>query len=234
MSRRRTAVTKKGERMKRLALALALGAVLAAPVEGSTILVTTEAGITADGLIDWSVLGPTGTAVANPFNVAVTGVAGLDATVSIPAGSFERLDQDAGWGGNFGAGEALLFTAFNQGPLQILFDGPVSGFGAQIQQNVFGAFTATIEAFDSGNNSLGVFNLLGDSNGNGDDSAIFIGILSNLTDIWRVDLNVSGNDSLGFAINGPRIQTVPVPEPLSLLLMGTGLAAFARRQYRHR
>jgi hypothetical protein len=119
------------------------------------------------------------------------------------------------------------------GPIQFLFDGPISGFGAQIQSNTFVAFTATIEAFDSGNNSLGVFNLGGTSTAAGDDSAIFIGILSNLPDIWRVDIDVVGLD---FAINGPRIQAEPgvVPEPFSLLLMGTGLAAFARRQYRHR
>ena len=222
--------------MKRLAIALALGSLLAAPIEASTILVTTEAGITNDGLLNWSVLGPTFTNVANPFNVAIPGVAGLDATVSMPSDSFQRLDQGAGWGGNFGAGEALLWTQNGAGPMQFQFDGPISGFGAQIQRNFFGAFTATIEAFDSANSSLGVFNLAGNSNGNGDDSAIFIGILSNLTDIWRVDLSVSDTDGFGFAINSPRIQAEPgvvAPEPFSLLLMGTGLAAFARRQYRH-
>jgi len=201
------------------------------PALAAVVLVTSEGGIQADGTINWGSLGGPSTIVNQPFNIAVTGIGGLLADVSMPSGPFQRLNQNSGWFGNFGAGEQLLFTNFNSGPLRIEFSDLVGGVGAQIQRNAFGAFTATIEAFDANDLSLGLFNLAGNSTGAGDDSAIFIGILSDFADITAIEFNVSGGAN--FAINAPRIeQGVPAPEPASLAIWGlVGLGAVA---YRHK
>jgi hypothetical protein len=83
--------------------------------------------------------------------------------------------------------------------------------------------------------SLGVFMFNGNSTSDGDDSAIFIGVLSDMSDIASLSIDVS--DIFGqsdFAINGPLIQAgaPSVPEGgATLLLLAVGFAAvFALRK----
>jgi hypothetical protein len=197
-----------------------------APARAATILITAEAGITADGLVDWGLLGVSGTVVADPSTIAIGGLPGYTITADGP-GLMERRDQNGGWSGNFAPGEELLWTANTAGALDLIFNQPITGFGAQIQRDSFGAFTATISAFDAFDNLLGTFNLLGNSASTADDSAIFIGILSSLQDISRIRLSVDGGTQ-DFAINGPRIQAEAVPEPTTLVLLGIGAMAGAR------
>jgi len=214
-----------------LAIALVAGARTA---HASVILVTTESGITNDGLLDWGALGGNGAVVSNPFTTPVTGVAGLTITGSQDAGvDFNRMDQNVSWSGNFAPGEELLWTtAAAGGPMDFVFNNPITGFGAQIQADFFGAFTASISAFDASNTLLGTFSVNGNSTSSSDDSAIFIGILSTGQDISRIRLSVptATANPEDFAINAPRIQaTSTAPEPVTLLLFGLGLAGAARR-----
>ena len=204
-------------------------------------LVTSESGITADGLIDWGALGPEPNTVSQPFTIAVPNVSGLSVTVSQSAGNFQRVDQSSLWLGNFAAGEKLLSTSViggigATGPVSFVFNSPVQGVGAQIQALAYGSFTASIEAFNSSNASLGSFMLAGNSTAAANDSAIFIGILSNALDISRVVFGVPDATAFvqDFAINGPRIQVTPVPEPetYAMLMASLGLLGFIAHRRR--
>lgn len=206
--------------------------------------ISTESGVQADGQINWGSLGVTNTQVSQPFTIA-TGVTGISAEVSQPGqANFERRDQGNGWSGNFGSGEQVLWTGAsnNNGPLTIVFSSAVRGVSAQIQSDFYGDYNATIEAFDASNVSLGSFTRSGTANSNGDDSAIWIGLLSTATDIKKVVFSVDwlGGTTDDFAINGPRIQangvttTTAVPLPPAAL-MGLGvLGAGALKRLRRR
>jgi hypothetical protein len=203
--------------------------------QASVMLVTNEAGITPNGTINWSTAGPNFGILGNAFAVPVAGIPGLQAGVSQASGSMERRDQGNGWNGNFGPGESTLFTN-NGGPVTLSFNHPVQGFGSQIQAGLFGNFTAQIQAFDGSNNLLGTFTENGVSNSNGNDSAIFLGVLSSATDISKivVGLTVAPSNAVNFFALGPaRIQQSQVPEPASLAIWGMsalGLTVAARRR----
>ena len=171
--------------------------------------ITNRTALGGTDFVDWGVLGSPFTTVSNPFSI--TSFGGLNLEVSQPFGSFERRNQSGGWNGNFTPGDRLIWTQNNPGPLTIDFNSPVLGAGAQIQINTFGDFIGTIEAFDSGGISLGGFSLQGLSTSNGDNSAIFIGLLSNTANIDKLVFSVDFG-SQDFAINQLDIVTKPVPE----------------------
>ncbi|HEX4665381.1 MAG TPA: hypothetical protein VH207_02180 [Chthoniobacterales bacterium] len=217
---------------KFVALLLVLSACAA---DAAVMPINNPGALTIDGTIDWGPLGPPFTQINNPFTIGVDGC-NLSAVVS-QAGqsSFERRDQGNGWGGNFGPGEELLWTAGANGPMTLAFNSTISGIGFQIQADFFGAFTATLEAFDSSNMSLGSFMFNGNSTSDGDDSAIFIGVLSDMSDIASLSIDVSDiNGQSDFAINGPLIQcgagSVPEGGATLLLLALGGAAIFALRR----
>lgn len=218
--------------------AAALSLVIASPAKAAVFLITAESGIAPDGLIDWGVLGGSFTAVPQPFTTAVPGIPGLSVDVSqTGSANFERRDQGNGWAGNFGAGEELLWTQGTNGPMTFDFSNSIQGFGAQIQADFFGPFTAEISAYDALNNLLGTFQVLGNSTSAGDDSAIFIGVLSSSADIARIVLGVpiANFGPQDFAINGPRVQAdgiTAIPEPGTMMLLGSGIAAVVARARR--
>jgi len=218
---------------KTTACAGAAAAVLLAvdPAQALT-LVTSSVALGPTDSFDWSVLGPEFTTVTNPFSITSTSTS-RNATVSQTSGSFGRRDQSTGWGGNFGIGEELLWTEGGNGPMSITFDALVSGAGSQIQRNQYGDFTAVIEAFDAGNNSLGSFNLAGLSNFADDDSAIFIGVQDTSSTIARLTFSVPSTED--FAISQLEFSTASVasvPGPLPVMGLAVGFAY--RRKLRKR
>jgi len=210
--------------MKKLCILTGLFALtLAGPAWANLTLITSRAGLGANDFIDWGQLGVSKTTVSNPFTLVSND--GLTVTGRLPSGRLERRDQGPDWAGNFAPGDEALWTKMAPGPLTLEFSTSTVGVGAQIMRNVYGAFHAIIEAFDSHGTRLCSYTVDGLSNDKADNSAIFIGVLSSTANISRVTFNATSLNGMGdpdFAIN--QVDLVAVPAPGAMLLAAIGLA----------
>ncbi len=154
-------------------------------------------------------------------------------------GTFQRRDQGNGWAGNFAAGDPLIWTNGFNGPVTISLGILEAGIGAQVQQDQFGAFNAQIAVFGAGNVLLNTFNVTGNSSSAGDNSAIFVGAVSNdgSAIIDHVVYTIGTND---FAINRLDLKSgsrSAVPEPGALALtasVGVTGVSYAMSRLRRR
>ncbi|MFN8218671.1 MAG: PEP-CTERM sorting domain-containing protein [Fimbriimonadales bacterium] len=204
------------------------GLAVAAVSANALTLVTNRANINANDSIDWGQFGA-------PFTGVVDGSMGTSSVYNMPfmitdGNGFERRDQwTGGWAGDFTQGDKLMWTQGGRG-FELIFGYTLKAVGAQIQRDQFGAFTATIEAFDGLGDSLGSFTINSNSTANNDGSAAFLGVESNAHDIARivytVDAGQTGND---FALNEVSMNAC-VPEPGTIAALGLGAIALIRRK----
>lgn len=221
---------------------LALLAAILASAAGSAHadMVTSRAAMGGDDQLTWDQLS---LGFGGSTAVAVVTEAGRQATMQAPNGGWQRLDQagpDCGtFRANFAPCEALLLSANNHDPatvISISFAQGVAGGGAQFSSATwYGPFTAIIAAYDAGGALLETWSLDGTTNGDSDDSAIFLGVRRSQADIVRLDfggITPYLGENRFVAIDTVEILsgTPPIPEPSTLLLMAAGLAGVAMRR----
>ena len=226
---------------------IAIFATFPLPVKAIT-LVTERTALEGNDRVNWSSLGPT-----QPFNVlpnsfTATSLGGLGLTVDIPLPTepgitpplvFQTLQPPSGIPTNFASGDFVLLTGLNPrtfpavgnpGPLTITFAQPVLGAGTQIAVDDTTEFTGFLQAYDTADNLLGSFQLLGTSSTDLDNSAIFLGISSDTANISRLVFSSSvpnravGINSLSLVTN----RSVPEPSLTIGLLTLTTLAASSK------
>lgn len=214
--------------MKTIRLLTLAGLAVASVSANALTFVSTRGGIGANDMIDWGQFGSefsgvahnslgTTTTMGTKFRVGDSGTDGLI-----------RYNQSSGWAGNFTPGDRLIGTSqtANQ-TTTIRFASYMRAVGANIQQDFYGAFVGTIEAFNGLGQSLGSFSVNGNSDGAADGSAIFLGVMSNNNDIARVTFNASGNGQT--AINEVALNNC-VPEPGTIAALGLGAIVLLRRK----
>jgi hypothetical protein len=202
-------------------------------------MVTSASAFAQSDMIDWSTLGPNLTPVSNPTTLTTQG--GSAVTVSEVSGNPDLLFQSQvlfqalSWDGNFAPGAPVLWTGGANGPITLTFAQPVSGVGAQINAETFGAFTAEISLFDSSNELLASYVESGVTANTDDNTAIFIGgqQISGAPEIAYAVFSVptSTGSPDNFAIGDVAIL-VPEPSAWSLFIGGLALMLVWHRALR--
>jgi len=230
---------KKSTGPKLMVAGLLAGLLTLVSTPASATLVTLRADLGGTDYIDWGPLGGDGTQLTS--SESVTSSLGVNATVSNSSGDLWTFVEGAGtFAGNFSTGDKLLSTFFTPGPIVIDFASGQSRVGAQIISNVYGPFNGVIAVYDMLDQLLESYSVGGVSSGDGDNSAIFIGVSRATADIGRVvfdvtDIIVDPNFDPDFTINRLALSSattaVPVPAAAWLLLSGLGgLGFFGRRR----
>ena len=215
-------------------------AAFTSPAQASIVGINSNASLGAFDSINWNQIGPSNITYTSPQNVV--SVNGVHATASSVGNQFQTPVQPDDWDGNLAPGTTALWT-FHGGPeITISLANATKGFGAQIQSDNYGAFTAQITAFNVGGTLLGTYTESGVSTRAGDGSAVFIGLLDDNPEISKIVFNLTaapGGSISDFAIGSAQFSgngiapAVPEASTWAMILLGfTGIGLLSRRHLR--
>jgi hypothetical protein len=157
---------------------------------------------------------------------------GVSITVTGPGSGFQELEEQIGWDGNFPLNTPVLYDNGVPGAVTIDFATPITNItDLALESNEFGAFTATLQAYD-GLTYLGSQSFMSTS---ADDPGSQMSFNFSSAAITSIVLS-STNDGAGLGLGGAGgtggySGGVPEPTAWALMLLGVaGLGATLRRR----